>query len=109
MGSFELKFGRCKKGTKFEKIFHFQFDVTQQRQILIKIKWKIFSNLVPFSEGPNFTSMSTKVALKPRNYLFAPSNSYTGEKSCKGGPKDVAHEPNLFMKVTKPSFPCNQL
>ena len=29
-----LKFGRSEKGTKFEKIFHFQFDVTQQRQIL---------------------------------------------------------------------------
>ena len=24
-----VKFGRSEKGTKFEKIFHFQFDVTQ--------------------------------------------------------------------------------
>ena len=29
-----LNFGRSEKGTKFEKIFHFQFDVTQRRQIL---------------------------------------------------------------------------
>ena len=30
----DIKLGLSEKGTKFEKIFHFQFDVTQQHQIL---------------------------------------------------------------------------
>ena len=33
----ELKFGHSEKNTKFEKIFHLKFDVTQQCQILIQI------------------------------------------------------------------------
>ena len=31
---FLIKFGQTEKGTKFEKIFHFQFNFTQQCQIL---------------------------------------------------------------------------
>ena len=47
-----LKFGLSEKGAKFEKIFHFQFDVTHYGQILSR---RFFSNFVPFSEGSNFT------------------------------------------------------
>ena len=31
---FTLKFGYSEKATKFEKIYHLKFDVTEQRQIL---------------------------------------------------------------------------
>ena len=30
----QLKFGHSEKGIKFEKIFHFQFDITQKYQNL---------------------------------------------------------------------------
>ena len=48
-----LKFGYSEKATKFEKIFHVKFDVTEQCQIL---SGRFFSNFVAFSEYPNFTN-----------------------------------------------------
>ena len=50
--------------------------------------------------------MSTN-KVKPPNYLFASSDSCTGKKSCKVGPKDVARAKLLFMNVRKPSFPSD--
>ena len=44
-----VKFRLSEKGTKFEKIFHLEFDATEQRQNS-NFKSKIFSNFVPFSE-----------------------------------------------------------
>ena len=37
--------------TKFDKIFHFKFDVTEQCQIF---SGRFFSNFVAFSEYPDF-------------------------------------------------------
>ena len=37
-----LKFGHSEKSTKFEKIFHFRFDITQLRQILSGRFFQIF-------------------------------------------------------------------
>ena len=50
----EVKFGYSEKATKFEKIFHLKFDVTEQRQILSR---RFFSNFVAFSEYPNFNEI----------------------------------------------------
>ena len=47
-----LKFEHSEKDTKFEKIFHLKFDVTQQCQIL---SGRFFFKFVFFSECPNFT------------------------------------------------------
>ena len=47
-----IKFGYSEKATKFEKIFHLKFDVTEYHQILSA---RFFSNFVAFSEYPNFT------------------------------------------------------
>ena len=55
----QIKFGHSEKGSKFEKIFHIQFDVSQYRQIL---SGRFFSKFVPFSEGPNFNIGSKKSA-----------------------------------------------
>ena len=56
-----LKFGHSEKATKFEKIFHLKFDVTEYRQIL---SGNFFSNFVVFSEYPNFTFKSNLLNLK---------------------------------------------
>ena len=39
-----VKFGPCEKGTKFQKIFHFEFDPTEYRQIL---RGRFFEILCP--------------------------------------------------------------
>ena len=46
-----VNFEYSEKATKFEKIFHLKFDITESSNF----KWKIFfSNFVAFSEYPNF-------------------------------------------------------
>ena len=48
---FLIKFGQTEKGTKFEKNLPLSI---QFYSVVSNLKWKIFSNFVPFSEGPNF-------------------------------------------------------
>ena len=53
ISSARVQFGYSEKATKFEKIFHVKFDVTEQRQIL---SGRFFSSFVAFSEYPNFNN-----------------------------------------------------
>ena len=64
-----LEFEYSEKATKFEKIFHLKFDVTEYR-VASSFKRKIFSNFMAFSKYLNFIFLSATVA----NYSeFLPS------------------------------------
>ena len=58
----ELNFGYSEKATKFEKISHIKFDITQY--IVSYFKWKIFSNFVAFSKYPNFNLINLSMVLR---------------------------------------------
>ena len=82
-----LKFGYYEKATKFEKIFHLKFDVTEWCQIL---SGSFFSNFVAFSEYPYFTrSKGTRISLSDcdiinsgsTNGLFFPAAAFFDRES----------------------------
>ena len=58
-GLFSVKFGYSEKATKFEKIFHLKFDVTE-----------MFSNFVAFSEYPNFNKVNGNGNVRGFSHVF---------------------------------------
>ena len=60
----KVKFGLSEKGTKFQKIFHLKFDVTQQRQIL---SGRFFQILCPSQKVRTLQIMVTLFMDDPLN------------------------------------------
>ena len=73
-----LKFGYSEKATKFEKIFHLKFDVTEQRPILSGIFFQI---LWP-SQNINYSASMLHIETIPILYqhTFVPFNSGPPER-----------------------------